>query len=54
MRKRGVCSSESLIYDVQCLKKLIKCFILLHCFNNILMPKLYYIMYLGLFESPQL
>ena len=37
---------------IQCLKKLIKCLVLLHSFNDISTTRPYYVMYLILFESP--
>jgi len=37
---------------LQCLKQLIKCFVLLHCFGYISITSTYYVMNLGLFESP--
>ena len=39
---------------IQCLKKLIKCLVILHCFHDISITRPYYIMYLVLFESPWL
>jgi len=39
-------------YVIQCLKKLIKCFVLLHCFGYISITSTYYVINLGLFESP--
>ena len=39
---------------LQCLNKLIKCFVLLHCFKYISLMNKCEIFSLGLFESPEL
>jgi len=44
--------SNILTYSIQCLKKLIKCFVLLQCFDYISRTTKGMSMYLGLFESP--
>src|SRR6267154_841104 len=38
--------------EIQCLKQLIKCFVLLHCFEYISITSTYYVIHLGLFKSP--
>ena len=44
--------SKQFELEVQCFKKLIKCLVLLYCFNDISTTRPYYVIYLVLFESP--
>ena len=46
------CISLTFSAALQCFKKLIKCLIHLHYFNDISTTRPYYVMYLVLFESP--